>query len=125
MEKENVKPSTKTALPPTMIQRRKLNARIVKLSDLEPGEKVVGKYLGQSERPWLDKETGEEKIITQFLFEESGSDARFMVFGDAGFKNTFSSAGVTKDDVIEIEKLEMKDLGGGRRVNQYDIYQLS
>lgn len=101
--------------------RKKISTEIVKLSDLEVGEEIEGTFLGNTDRPWLDRQTGEEKTITQALFEKADG-SRFMAFLDAGAKNALSSSGVTKGDYIVLQKLEMKDLGGGRRVNQYDVF---
>lgn len=105
--------------------RKKVTAKIIKLADLKPGQKIMGRYTNHNTRPWLDKETGEEKEINQFHFENPENGERFLVFADAGFVNAMSSAAVEKGDLIEAEKLEMVDLGGGRRVNQYDIFQLT
>lgn len=101
--------------------RKKISAEIIKLSDLEVGAEIEGKFMGTNERPWLDKQTGEEKVITQGLFERENGE-RFVVFMDSGAKNAVSAAGVAKGDYIVLQKLEMKDLPGGRRVNQYDVF---
>lgn len=107
------------------LKRKKITADIIKLSDLEVGNSVMGIYKSTSERPWLDKETGEEKTITQVHFENPANGERFLVFADAGFKNALSSAGVEENDMIEAVKLEQVALANGRRVNQYDIFQLT
>lgn len=104
---------------------KKVTAKIIKTADLNPGDTIRGKYIGFSERPWLDKETGEEKTIPQYTFEDLENAERFVVMGDAGFKNAMIGASVEPNEVIEIEKHEQVDLGGGKRVNQYDIYQLA
>lgn len=107
-------------------QRKKITAQIVKMADLKTGETVKGKYLGQSEREWFDHTDGQTKMIPQFHFEAMNQDKnRFNVFGDAGLKNAMSSAGVTEGQFIEIEKCDQKDIGNGRRVNSYEIYELN
>ena len=104
---------------------KKVTAKIVKTADLKPGETIRGKYVGFSERPWLNKETGEEKTIPQYTFEDLETTERFVVMGDAGFKNAMISAAIEANDIIEVEKHPQVDLGGGKRVNQYDIFQLA
>ncbi len=108
----------------TTENRKKLTAKIMKCADLEVGQEVSGTFTGDSERPWMDKESGEEKMIPQYHFEDPTTKERFVLFGDAGLRNAMTSAGVQKGDKIAIQKLDKVDLGGGRRVNQYDIYQL-
>lgn len=107
------------------LKRQKITAEILKLSDLEVGSKVVGRYLGQATRPWLDKKTGEEKVITQCFFENIDTNARFTVFADAGFKNAMVTSGVRDNTMLEVVKLEPLVLDANRTVNQYDIFELT
>lgn len=116
----------KTTETPTNPFKRakKITAEIVKLSDFDAGHTVQGKYITKTERPWTDKSTGEEKIIPVFVFENQNGE-RFNIFGDAGLVNAMSGAAVKENQWIEIEKLDQVDLGGGKRVNQYDIFELT
>ena len=111
-----------------VLLRKKLNAEIRKTADMKEGDTFQGKYVDFNERPWnqIDKETGEieTKAIPQFIFEKENGE-RVILMGDAGLKNCMGNAGVSKGDFIEIVKMGMQDLGGGRRVNQYDIFQLT
>lgn len=109
--------STKTRGP-------KITAEILKFSDHEAGFTFQGKYLEKTERPWMDKESGEEKIIPVFQFE-TDKGTRVNVFGDAGLVNAINGASVKPGQWIEIEKAEQIELKGGRRVNQYEIYELN
>lgn len=102
---------------------KRITAEIVKLSDFDAGYTIQGKYITRTERPWVDKNSGEEKIIPVFVFENQKGE-RFTVFGDAGLVNAMSGAAVKENQWIEIEKLDQVDLGGGKRVNSYDIYAL-
>lgn len=110
---------------PSTAARKKITADIVKLSTLNVGASIVGIYKSVSEREWLNKETGAIEIITQFHFENAETGERFVVFGDSGFKNAMAAAAVEPNDWIEVQKLEQVSLSGGRRVNQYDIFQLT
>ena len=101
--------------------RKKISAEIIKLSELKTGEEIEGTFLGTSDRPWLDRQTGEEKIITQGLFEKVTGE-RFVAFMDAGAKNAVTGAGGKEGDYIILQKLEMKPMANGRRVNQYDVF---
>lgn len=100
---------------------RKISAEIVRLSSLKPQESVKGTFLKETERKIMDRETGEEKMVTQYLFEGEKKD-RFFVLADAGLKNAILASGVSVGDKIEIVKKESVDLGNDRSVNQYDIY---
>lgn len=114
-----------TAKGPVTFLRKKVTAKIMKTADMDVGAKFVGKFISQTERPWLDKTTGEEKMIPQFNFSDLESGERVVLLGDAGLKNAITSAAVEPNDVIEIEKLEQVELTGGRRANQYDVFQLT
>ena len=107
--------------------RRKITAAIIKSADLNPGDSVKGVFLGAGEREWVDKANGGEvKMIPTFFFQTSPTDqSRFTLFGDAGLKNAITSANVQENAYIEIEKQEQVDLGSGKRVNNYDIFQLN
>lgn len=107
-------------------RRKKITAQILKFSDYPVGHKFQGVLVAMGqERPWVDKTTGEQKNIPLFTFEDKETKERTTVFGDSGLVNAMTSAGCTPGDWLEIEKLEQVDLGGGKRVNQYDIYQLA
>lgn len=107
-----------------MTRGKKVNAEILKFSAHKPGFTFRGKLLGRSEKPWVDKDDGEEKIIPVFHFENETHE-RINVFGDAGLVNAISGANIQEGQWIEIEKGEQHDLGGGKRVNQYNIYELT
>lgn len=78
-------------------------------------------------RDWLDKEDGEIKQIKQYHFDllnENGTEiGKGIYFGDGGFQNAMSMAGIKDGDVVLVEKLQKADLGGGRTVNNYSIYK--
>jgi len=125
MAKEKVE-STEVKSQKVIFRRAaKITAKIQKTADMKVGEVFRGKYVSFTERPWLDKTTGEEKIIPQYNFEDLENGERLVLLGDAGLKNAMISAAVEPGDRIEIEKHEQVELTAGRRANQYDIYQLS
>lgn len=103
-------------------QPRKLRKISTDVLKLEPGDKIEGIYLDQNERPWADKTTGEAKTITALLFEKDNKE-RVIVFQDAGLKSAMQNAMIKVGDHVVIEKKAKTDLGGGRSVNQYDIFQ--
>lgn len=90
---------------------------------MEPGDEVEGKYVGKTSGPWIDKKTGEEKELTRLFFEKPDG-TKFIIFEDGGLRNCLANAMVKEGDHILIKKLEKTDLGGGRTVNQYDIFQV-
>lgn len=104
----------------------KLNAEVVKLSELEAGESVKGKYLGSAVRPWVDHQTGATKELTSHVFEKlDKTGERFSVFEDAGLRSALAASLVKEGQRIEIVKGEQVALGGGKRVNTYDVYPLN
>lgn len=109
---------------PVRERKQKINADILKFSDFEPGHTFQGKLLSRSTKPWTDKETGELKDIPVFHFE-TADKSRVNVFGDSGLVNAITGANVQEGQWIEIEKLEQVKLANGRKVNQYDIYELN
>ena len=115
MGKTDTVPQTVTRQPR---QFKKSNADIKKLS---PGDKIEGFYRGQTTAPWLDKVTGEMKDLTRLHFETDKLE-KFIIFQDGGLKNAMANAMVKEGDYIMVEKLETTPLGGGREVNNYNIY---
>ena len=103
---------------------KKVNAEIIKL---EEGSSFIGQLTQLSDRDWFDREKGEMTVIKQFHFdllnEESEVTGKGIYFGDGGFQNALSMAGVTVGDLIKVEKHEKQELKGGRRVNNYSIYK--
>lgn len=103
---------------------KKANAQIIKL---EEGKSFIGKLTQTSKRDWLDKESGEMTVINQFhfdLLDQDGKEAgKGIYFGDSGFVNAMSMAGIVVNDTVMIEKLKKATLKGGRSVNNYNIYK--
>lgn len=97
---------------------KKATTEIVKL---EPGDKIQGKYVGKNTGPRIDKQTGEEKELTRLFFQRD-DETKFILFEDGGLRNAMANAMVNEGDWLEIEKHEKTSIGGGRSVNQYDIY---
>lgn len=91
---------------------------------MKSGDEVEGKYVGKNTGPWIDKATGEEKELTRLFFEKEDGQ-KFILFEDGGLRNALANAMVKEGDFVVIKKLEKTDLGGGRSVNQYDIFQYS
>lgn len=113
---------TKNAKAPI---RKKITAEIIKMADKKAGETITGKFLEQTQREWFDDKDGETKMIPVFHFENIQTKERFNVFGDAGLVNAMNGASVKPNMIIEIEKQAKKDIGGGRSVNSYEIYELN
>ena len=74
--------------------RKKVTAKITKTADMKTGDTFKGKFISQTERPWVDKTTGEEKMIPQFNFNDIETGERVVLLGDAGLKNAMTSAAV-------------------------------
>jgi len=100
------------------VQWEKADVEIVKL---DPKEEFVGIYNARDKRPWTDRNSGETKEIEQFHFTRPDG-TRFVYFGDAGFVNTFVTAGVQVGALIKVVKGNKVEMAGGRTVNQYDLF---
>lgn len=103
--------------------RKKISVPIIKIGD---DGLLRGVLLGTRTTDIMDKETGELKEVSVLMFSpEPESDERFQMLADRGLVNALKWADVKDGDFIEVQKLEKKDLGGGKTVNQYDVFQLS
>lgn len=109
---------------PNYERKQKLTVEMVDLKDQGENASLVGVYRGQTTRPWLEKSTGVEKPLTTVVFEDPNTGARSAMFQDAGLKNAMEQSLVKEGDFIEIVYLGKTDIGGGRTVNQYDIFAL-
>lgn len=99
----------------------------VKILKLKSGESFIGKLTQTSDRPWMDKK-GIEKTIKQFHFdqldEKTGEvTGQIIYFGDGGFQNAVSMAGIVVGDTIKAVKGGKSDIGEGRSVNNYEIFK--
>jgi hypothetical protein len=99
----------------------------VTILKLKSGESFIGTLTQTSDRPWKDKK-GIEKTIKQFHFdqldEKTGEvSGQIIYFGDGGFQNAVSMAGITIGDTIKAVKGGKSDIGEGRSVNNYEIYK--
>lgn len=107
----------------TKLSFKKVTVEIIKL---EEKESFIGRLTQVSNRDWTDRNNGHEvKEIKQFHFDvmdENGEIVKKGVyFGDAGFRNTISLMGILTNDVIQVTKLNKKDLGNDVFVNEYEI----
>lgn len=87
---------------------------------LKKGEHFIGRLTMINSRPWTDKTTGEVKTLPQYHFETPNLE-KIIYFGDAGFVNTFSMAGIEIGEMVKVTKLEKAEMSGGRTVNQYAV----
>lgn len=69
----------------------------------------------------VDKKTGEESELTRLFLQKDNGD-KIIVFEDGGMRNALANAMVKEGDYVKIVKLEKSSLGGGRTVNNYDIF---
>ncbi len=79
--------------------------------------------MGKTTGPWIDKQTGEESTLTKLHFRRDDG-SKFVIFEDGGLKNQLSNAMVNEGDYIQLKKGELASLGGGRTVNQWEIFQV-
>lgn len=100
---------------------KKATAEIIKM---EPGQTVEGTLKGKTTGPWMDKATGEEKELTRLHFVRDDG-TKFIIFEDGGLRNALANAMIKDGDYIRLQKHEKVPMGGGRTVNQYDIFTVN
>lgn len=115
------KTATTNAKNSTKAPMRKLTAHPVKL---EIGDTSEGYFLEMKETDFTNPETGELKMQTKVYMEEAPGGNRFYIWGNAGLKSAIVDSCVSKGDHILIERLEKRQLSGGRTKNQYDVFQI-
>ena len=82
---------------------------------------IQGTYRGYVTKEIKDKQNrGEIKEIPSYNFDLD--DGRLItVLGDAGLKGEIINSGIEDGDYVRISHKGEKDLGGGKRVNQYIV----
>ena len=99
----------------------------VKILKLKANESFIGKLMQISDKPWNDKKSGELKTIKQFHFdtfnEKGEPSGQIIYFGDGGFTNAISMAGIKELDTVKVVKKAKEDIGQGRSVNTYEIFK--
>lgn len=99
---------------------KKVSAANIKLADQEVGFEFEGKYVGIATSPFVDKE-GEEKTLHTLVIEnETG---RVKMLADAGLRMALQDALVTKGDWFKAVKGPKENIGRGRTMNSWDIFQ--
>ncbi len=80
------------------------------------GASLIGKMVGKELIKWKDKKTGEKKQANKYeIATDAGSE---FVFESAGLR---ALSQVKKGQRVAITFLGVKKLGGGRRLNEYEI----
>jgi len=105
------------------------------------GDSLAAVYLATIFGTKLDKQTGEERELNKLvLLDPTTGDReerelnklvlldpttgdRYMIFQDAGIKKAMEGS-VDVGDFIELVYMGTKDIGNGKRLNTYDIFQL-
>lgn len=87
------------------------------------GESLAAVYLATIYGTKLDKQTGEERDLNKLVLLDPTTGERFMIFQDAGIKKAMEGS-VDVGDFVEIVYMGTKDIGNGKRLNTYDIFQL-
>ncbi len=102
---------------------KKVSATQVKLADKAPGFELEGKFVGINQSQFVDKE-GEEKVLhTMILEREDGERLKFLA--DAGLRTAIQDAMIQPGDHFKAVKCDKIDIGRGRTLNQWDIFQFS
>lgn len=87
------------------------------------GDSLAAVYLATIFGTKLDKQTGEERELNKLVLLDPTTGDRYMIFQDAGIKKAMEGS-VDVGDFIELVYMGTKDIGNGKRLNTYDIFQL-
>lgn len=109
----------------TKLKAVKRNIPILKFGVDHDVPTIEGKFLGLRTEEVTDKMDGEVKERTRAIFQDLKGVEKFQVWTNAGLKNALSMSDVKEGELIRITHLGLKELGGGRTVNQYDVYSLN
>lgn len=104
-------------------QLKKVSARQIKLSDQPTGFVLEGKYVGTNQSEFVDKEGELSTMHTMIIENELGERTKFLA--DAGLRTSLADSMIQPGDYFKAIKLEKLSIGGGRTMNQWDIYTLA
>lgn len=128
MKSETIKPGVdlKKINPSPTRTLKKVSAAEIKLSDKPVGFEFDGKFVGISQKAHqaLDKESGEvvEKTLHMMIVEASNGE-RTKFLADAGLRGALEDCLIQPGDWFKAVKGAKRDIGGGRTMNQWDIFQ--
>ena len=87
------------------------------------GDSIAAVYLGTIQGQKVDETTGEVRELNKLVLLDPTVGERYMIFQDAGLKKAMEGT-VDVNDFVEIVFMGQRDIGKGRRLNTYDLYQL-
>lgn len=100
---------------------KKVSAAQIKLADKPVGFELEGRFVGINQSTYVDS-NGEEKMLHTMIIEnESGERTKFLA--DAGLRGALNDAMVVKGDWFKAVKGEKENIGKGRTMNVWDIFQ--
>lgn len=103
---------------------KKVSADQIKLSDKPAGFRLTGLYVGISTRERANDE-GEIKTLHTMVIEHKTTGVRTKFLADAGLRMALEDAMIQKGDYFEAVKCEKINIGSGRTMNTWDIFQFS
>lgn len=115
---------TETHTTETKPTLKKVSADQIKLSDKPVGFRIKGHYLGTATRESVDKE-GEVKTLHTMIIEDKKGGNRTKFLADAGLRMALEDALVQKGDYFEAVKGAKIEIGSGRTMNTWDIFQFA
>lgn len=120
--------TTGTTGTTTTVRRilKKVSASEINVAKQAVGFEFEGKLVGITQKPHndFDKESGElvEKTLHMMVIENTtGERTKFLA--DAGLRGALEDAMVQPGDWFKAVKGEKRDIGKGRTMNQWDIFQ--
>lgn len=107
-------------------EKKKLSVESIRIAKEKAGFKFTGKFLGAVKGEPFTKATPTGELVTkqlEFAVFEKDDGNRFQVIRDKGLLDAMISAMVKEGQKIEVVKLEKADIGNGRTMNRYDIFE--
>lgn len=102
---------------------KKVSATQIRLSEQKVGFELEGKFIGMTVREQADGEGEIKKLHTMII--ENATGERIKCLADAGLRTALEDAMVQSGDWFKAVKGEKMNIGGGRTMNQWDIFQFA
>lgn len=104
-----------------MSELRKVSATQIKLSEKPAGFSIEGKLVTISKRETVDAEGEVKEMHTMVIETDAGERLKFLA--DGGIRTQIADCAIMPGDWFKAVKGEKINIGRGRSMNQWDIFQ--
>ena len=103
---------------------KKVSANEINVAKQAVGFEIEGKLVGITQKEHTTMEDGDAVVKTLHMMVIEGSNGeRTKFLADAGLRNALEDCMVHPGDWFKAVKGEKRDIGKGRTMNQWDIFQ--